>query len=116
MSLVDQRPAEMPPPVSETALGGFTISEFCKLYSISPPTYHNLQKIGRGPAEMRMGAVVRISREAAAAWQAARENPTGSEAEEVARNAAAMRERSRSAASKAAASPHHISSKRRGEA
>jgi hypothetical protein len=111
MSLVDQRPE-----VSETALGGFTISEFCRLYSISIPTYHHLQKIGRGPAEMRMGAVVRISHAAAAAWQTARQNPTGAEADEVARNAVAMRKRSRNAASKAVTSPQHISAKRRGEA
>jgi hypothetical protein len=97
-------------------LGALTIGEFCDLYKISRLTYHKVQKLGLGPAEIRIGTVVRISRAAASAWQAARQNPTGEEAEEVARIAAALRERSVRAATKAIASSRHISSKRRGGA
>src|SRR5271169_6187819 len=69
------------PPIEADA---FTIGEFCKRNRISPPTYFKLRQAGLGPPEMRIGTVVRISREAAAAWRAARENPVGAEAEAVA--------------------------------
>jgi hypothetical protein len=65
---------------------------------------------------MRIVNCVRITREAAKAWRAARERPTGEEAAEVARSAAALRARSNRAVASAVKSPNHISSKRRGEA
>jgi hypothetical protein len=126
MSQVTQRRAELlstiaahapatDPDRGQAEQDSYTIAEFCQRNRISKPTYHKLQRLGLGPVEMGIGAVVRISREAALAWRAARENPTGEEALAVARDAAAMRARSRSAASKAVASSAHISSKRRGE-
>jgi hypothetical protein len=84
-----------------------TIKEFCKAHGISIPTYYELKKQGLGPAEMRMRAIVRISRESAAAWRAARENPTEAEAEAAARASEAIR--ARRAAARAIESPLHVS-------
>jgi hypothetical protein len=103
-------------PVQQTTAGpgltepphAYTITAFCDLNDISRPTYHKLKRLGLGPAEMQ-GGVVRISREAAAAWRAARESPTGEEALAVARDAETMRARSIRAARGAVASPHHVS-------
>jgi predicted DNA-binding transcriptional regulator AlpA len=91
----------------------FTIKEFCQAHRISIPTFYELRKVGLAPAEMRMGAMVRISREAAATWRRARENPGKAEAEATAHTADAMRDRARRAAKRAVASPLHISNKRR---
>jgi hypothetical protein len=90
-------------------LAAFTISQFCRAHGISVPSYYELKKHGFGPAEMRMGSLIRISIESAAAWRRARENPGEAEAEESARTAKAMRERARKAAKRAIASPRHVS-------
>jgi predicted DNA-binding transcriptional regulator AlpA len=74
-----------------------TIPEFCRQHGISTPTYYKLRADGLGPREMRLGAAVRISDEAAAEWRRARENPQGPEAEEVRRRAESMAERGRAA-------------------
>jgi predicted DNA-binding transcriptional regulator AlpA len=87
----------------------YTIREFCRAHGISVPTYYEFKKQGLGPAEMRMGAVVRISREAAAAWRQARENPAKAEAEAATRSAEVLRNRARHAAKRAIESPRHIS-------
>jgi hypothetical protein len=89
-----------------------TILEFCRRHSISTPTYYKLRTDGLGPAEMRRGALVRITREAAAKWREDRSNPVGDEAAAVARSAAALRVRSRHAAKGAVASPNHVSKSR----
>jgi hypothetical protein len=94
----------------------YTIASFCAAHHISIPTFYKLRERGLGPTEMRIVNCVRITREAAAAWRAARERPTGAEAEEVAKNAAALRARSNRAVASAVKSPNHISSRRRGEA
>ena len=85
----------------------FSIREFCRAHGISVPSYYALKKQGLGPAEMRMGSLIRISTESAAAWRRARENP--SEAEASAQTAEAMRARARRAARRSVASPRHIS-------
>ena len=90
-------------------LAAFTISQFCRAHGISVPSYYELKKHGFGPAEMRMGSLIRISIESAAAWRRARENPGEAEAEKSARTAKAMRERARKAAKRAIASPRHVS-------
>lgn len=87
----------------------YTIREFCRAHGISPPTYYALKKQNLAPAEMRMGAVIRVSREAAAEWRQARENPVASEAIASARTAETLRERARRAAKRAIQSPRHIS-------
>jgi hypothetical protein len=94
-------------------LSAFTIKNFCHAHGISVPTYYFLKKQNLGPAEMRMGCMVRISREAAAAWRHARENPGKAEAEAAAHTADAMRDKARRAARSAVKSPLHISNKRR---
>jgi hypothetical protein len=93
----------------EDAADAMTVKVFCARNAISAPTYYALRKLGLGPDEIRIGAVVRISREAAARWRAARESPTGAEAEQVARDAALLRERSRRAIYASVASPMHVS-------
>ncbi len=58
---------------------------------------------------MRIGRIVRISREAALAWRHARENPGAAEAKQSALTAKAMQERARQAAKRSVASPLHVS-------
>jgi hypothetical protein len=87
----------------------YTIREFCRAHGISVPTYYDLKQQGLGPAEMRMGTVIRISRESAAAWRRARENPSEAEAEASSQVADALRDRARRAAKRAIESPRHVS-------
>jgi hypothetical protein len=94
----------------------YTIPEFCRAHRISAPTFYKLAKLGLAPAQMRHGNCIRISREAAAAWRAARERPTGPEAEAVAAQAEAMRKRSLRAAAGAVRSASHVSNRRRAAA
>jgi len=94
----------------------YTIKQFCRAHGISAPTYYELRKQGLGPAEMRMGTVVRISREAAAAWRHARENPAEAEAEAATRSAEVLRDRARRAAKRAIGSPKHVSRRTAGVA
>jgi hypothetical protein len=64
----------------------YTIKQFCTAEGISEPTYYSLKAAGLGPKEMRLhNAAVRISHRAREEWQRARENPTGAEAERVAK-------------------------------
>jgi hypothetical protein len=91
------------------APGADTISGFCKRNRISNPFYYKLRAQGLGPAELRALGVVRITAEAEAAWQRARTNPVGEEAENVARDADARRQRAKAAATSAVASIRHIS-------
>jgi hypothetical protein len=87
----------------------YSIKEFCREHGISPPSYYALKRQGLGPAEMRMGTIIRISWEAAAAWRKARENPSESEAEASSQIAEALRDRARRAAKRAIESPKHVS-------
>jgi hypothetical protein len=87
----------------------YTIREFCGAHGISICTYYELKKQNLAPAEMRMGRVVRISTEAAAAWRQARENPGKAEAKVTAQTAKAMQARAVEAAKHAIASPKHVS-------
>jgi hypothetical protein len=52
----------------------YSIVAFCKRHALSPSFYFKIRAQGLGPAEMRIGARVLISREAAARWRAARES------------------------------------------
>lgn len=51
----------------------YTIDEFCGAHRISRAHYFNLKKLGLAPREMRAGARVIISAEAAADWRRERE-------------------------------------------
>ena len=53
--------------------GAFSIRAFCKRHSISESFFHKLRSLGLGPAIMRVGARVLISKESAARWRAERE-------------------------------------------
>ncbi len=90
-----------------------SIHTFCWRQSISAATYYKLKKLGRAPAEIRFGNVVRITPEAEAAWRTARENPEGAEAQDSATRAANLRARGQTAAKVSIASPNHISARRR---
>jgi hypothetical protein len=102
--------------MSESEVYSLTIKEFCARHHISRGKYFDMRKAGIGPAEMRLGPnMVRISAECDLAWQHARQNPTGSELAEIERGRAALAARGSKAGSVAAASPKHISNRRRRE-
>lgn len=50
-----------------------TIPEFCATHGISRSHFFNLRRFGIGPREMRVGARVLVSIEAAADWRRSRE-------------------------------------------
>jgi hypothetical protein len=54
-------------------LDATSIAEFCRRNSISVPFYHKLQRQGRGPQTMKIGARTLITVEAAARWRRALE-------------------------------------------
>lgn len=58
------------PPIEQQA---FTIAEFCTAHRISQGLYFKLQRAGKGPRVMPLGASIRISVEAAREWRLARE-------------------------------------------
>ena len=69
------------PNISPDQKLALTVTEFCALHGISDVArYYRLRRDGLGPVEIRIGRTIRISREAAAAWRRARENPKGDEA------------------------------------
>jgi hypothetical protein len=86
----------------------FSISEFCYRNSMSHSTFHKLERAKQGPAVMRAGALVRITREAELAWQKARSEP---DAVEVAREKA--RARGVVAGKLAVLSPRHVANVKR---
>jgi hypothetical protein len=56
------------------APAAYSIDEFCFAHGkICRASYYNAKKAGKGPREMRVGARVLISEEAAAEWRRARE-------------------------------------------
>jgi hypothetical protein len=50
-----------------------SIEEFCEAHDLSRASFYNMRKAGIGPREMRVGARVLISDEAAADWRRERE-------------------------------------------
>jgi hypothetical protein len=52
-----------------------SISEFCALNNISIPLYYKMRQQQQTPVEMRVGARVLISKEAAATWRRERAKP-----------------------------------------
>jgi hypothetical protein len=61
--------------VADDALA-FSVSEFCRLHSISVPLFYKLKAQGKAPKTFYAGVRQLISREAAAAWRRAREQET----------------------------------------
>jgi excisionase family DNA binding protein len=58
----------------------FSVNDFCKRHDICRATFYNLLKAGRGPAVMKVGSRVLISREAAEQWRRRMEADAGAEA------------------------------------
>jgi predicted DNA-binding transcriptional regulator AlpA len=58
-------------PVAEKL--AYSVTEFCHLHGLSRSLFYALQRTGDGPAVMRLGGRVAVSKEAAARWRAARE-------------------------------------------
>jgi hypothetical protein len=103
--------------LSERQRSSFSILEFCTRNNISLGTYHKLKRAGLGPAEMRLGNVVRVTSQAEREWQAARTTPTEGievEAREASENEA--KTRAKKAGKLSAASPRHVSKRKRGTA
>jgi len=59
--------------IEHDQLDACSIQLFCARHGISERFYFKLKAAGRGPAEMRLGNRVLISREAAVRWRAERE-------------------------------------------
>jgi hypothetical protein len=53
-----------------------SISTFCRENAISPATFYNLRKRGKAPRTLLVGRRRLVSREAAAEWRRAMEDPT----------------------------------------
>jgi hypothetical protein len=61
------------------AVDAMSIAEFCRRHSLSEPFYYKLQRQGRGPQTIRLGARTLITVEAAARWRRALERKQASE-------------------------------------
>ena len=75
----------------------YTVLDFRLAEGITRPTYDKLQKQERGPREMRMGRLVRISHGARMKWQRDHENPKDEEATAVRKEADRLRDPARRA-------------------
>jgi hypothetical protein len=93
----------------EPARSSFTIDEFCGRNHISRGLYFSMRKAGIGPAEMRIGHLVRISGEAELQWQRARTAPSGAELARIEEAKAELAARGKRAGHLAAESPRHVS-------
>ena len=71
----------------------FTIKQFCEAEGFSVPHYFKLRRMGRGPRELRIGAVVRITAEARRDFHRANENLSGALAAAQAEVDAGLRRR-----------------------
>lgn len=91
-----------------------TIAQFAETVQICEATYFNLKRQGLGPEETRFGNVVRISPDALREWRARMRELQATKAArtEAERRAA----HSRAAGKLAAASPLHVSNRKREEA
>jgi len=87
----------------------FSIAEFCARHGFSKAKYHGMKNAGLGPAELRIGILIRITREAELAWQRARTNPQGGELKARKRAETVAVERGKNAGQLAVQSERHIS-------
>jgi hypothetical protein len=60
-------------PTTKIAPAAYSIREFCTAHRISLDHYYKIQRIGLGPAVMKVGARTLISFESGAEWRRARE-------------------------------------------
>ena len=64
----------------ETAIapgGAMSIDTFCERNEISRSFFYKMRRLGIGPAEMKLGSIIRISYAAEAAWLRARSTKVG---------------------------------------
>lgn len=95
---------------SHPGRGSRTIDEWCTDRRYSKTTFYKMEQLGIAPKVTRMpGAPPRITDEADAAWIEMINNPAPKMAAEIERAHAGRRERARKAATKAVASPLHVS-------
>jgi hypothetical protein len=59
----------MQPAPTDDDVDAFSIPDFCRRHRISESFYHKLKNQGLGPATMRVGKRVLISRDAAKRWR-----------------------------------------------
>jgi len=57
------------PSDGDDAVDAYSIATFCKKHNISESFYHKLRNQGLGPATMRLGTRVLITKEAARQWR-----------------------------------------------
>jgi hypothetical protein len=93
----------------DRSIDGFRLRQ-----GLSRSTYYRLQASGRGPVETRISVrKIIITAAAERAWEQARTNPTGTEAQLVAKMKAAASARGTKAGVAALASPKHVSKTKR---
>ena len=101
--------------IDEADQQAFLIPVFCERNGISLAVYYRLQREGRGPRTMRLGnSTIRITRQAELDWQRDREMPEDAEARLIKREQEAKRRRTIAAGKRSAASPKHISKRKKG--
>jgi len=54
---------------ADAGADAYSIATFCKRHGISESFYHKLKSLGLGPATIRIGTRVLITKEAARAWR-----------------------------------------------
>jgi hypothetical protein len=93
----------------------YTIQRFCEVEDFSEAKYHELQRLGLGPQETRIphSNIVRITPEARRAWHQRLHELAQTEEAQLERRRRS--ELSSIAGKRAAASPLHISNRRRRE-
>jgi hypothetical protein len=98
----------------DRSIFGFRARHGSRRGPMSMATYCRLRVAGRAPREIVLtpGTII-ITVADEAAWDAARSNPVGAEAQLVARMRAARVERAQKAGQAAAMSPRHVSKQRK---
>jgi hypothetical protein len=69
--------ARAPP---DAPIDAMSVAEFCRRHSISEDYFYKLQREGRGPRTMKIGARTLVSQESARAWRRAQERKTAAAA------------------------------------
>jgi hypothetical protein len=100
-------------PIDEDRKRSESIPEFCLAEGISKSSYYKLKKLGLAPDELRPPgtAIVRITTQARTAWHMRMEELRKSQAAEL--EAARRHAQTAAAGKRAAASPLHISNRRK---
>jgi len=100
---------------NDRSVTGFRIRHGSARGPMSRRFYYEMKKSGLAPVETTVNKKVIITAAAEADWEAARTNPTGTEARLQAKAKAQRVARAKKAGQVAAASPNHVSKRRRGK-